>query len=66
MPNKDWTGPNWQWPKTWRGVWNCKNVLEKDELEEELLEKENTNCINQNVWQWQWFWRWQWRRCCWK
>ena len=24
MPNRDGTGPNWQWPLTGRGMWNCK------------------------------------------
>lgn len=29
MPNKDWKGPEWKGPKTWRGKGNCETKTKK-------------------------------------
>lgn len=31
MPNKDWTGPNWEGPRTWKGRWDCESTESKEE-----------------------------------
>lgn len=50
MPRKDWTGPDWKWPKTWRWFWRC-------ELDENVEESSDF----QNSWNWG---KWNGKRCC--
>lgn len=54
MPNKDWTGPCWKGPKTWRWKWCCgsKNLQNSENLENDETEQSE-----------QWIWKWK-GRCC--
>lgn len=54
MPNKDWTGPNWKWPKTWRSMGKCGT--NSNDLE---LKDASDYCDWKGTWRWQWRWR-----CC--
>lgn len=42
MPNKDWTGPNWKGPKTWKWLWECSS---------------ETSTLEGNNWKGRWNWR---------
>lgn len=41
MPYKDWTWPQWKWPKTWKWIWKCWNKSSEQQT---------------NNWSWN-FWR---------
>lgn len=69
MPNKNWTGPNWKWPKTWRWLWNCcwdkmKSQENIESSSDDLMQSEALKSWGwQSIWRWLWagMWRWRWR-----
>lgn len=58
MPNKDFTWPEWKWPKTWKWQWNCcKNKSNNIDEEKKTCCKSKWHekgscCSNQEWYHW--------------
>lgn len=48
MPNKDWTGPRGQGPRTWAKRWKCQNSENLD------MRRWNEKWCCKNARRWQW------------
>ena len=60
MPNRDGTGPNWQWPLTGRGMWNCK-IDNQTNIVTNIQWRGLGFWMGRWNWSGKWFWRGKWR-----